>query len=345
MRAGRGLVILPAMSIAAPKSGRTRFTAQVLSNTPLCREHYRLTVRLTEPDVFPSTDPGQFVQTGCSPEIDMAPDGAEIEISPGHYPAWQDPELREPTAFLRRPYSIAGRRDTPAGTEIDLIYRVVGLGTLGLERMQPGQTLTLLGPLGNKFHLTDGKSIGLLVGGGVGLPPMFYLAETLWSEGWTGCAFLGAMAKDLLAATLKGPADEEGLPALCVQEFTRCGMPAVITTDDGSAGLPGRVTDGLRLYLQGLDDDARAIAVIFVCGPDPMMHAVARLAAEFGVEAQACLEQPMACGMATCQSCVVKVRGLRSGEQAHGTLDVGTPWRYRLACTDGPVFNTAEIIW
>jgi len=334
------------MSTAAPELRRRHFRGTVRVNEPICREHYRLRIALPAEPAFPPTEPGQFVQMACGPVDYEAIEDHTVELNPAPSEAWTGIDLAHPTAFLRRPYSIAARHDSDAGTEIDLIYRVAGLGTEGLERMKPGAPASLIGPLGNRFMLTEGKSIGLLVGGGVGLPPMFYLAEHLWEEGWSGCGFVGAQTADLLAVKFNDTApDEEGLPALCVQQFTRCGMPAVITTDDGSSGLHGRITEGLRRYLQDLDEEARSITVIFVCGPDPMMHAVADLAAEFDIEAQACLEQPMACGMATCQSCVVRVRGVREAEEPHGRLEDGTPWRYRLACTDGPVFHTRDVIW
>ena len=85
-----------------------------------------------------------------------------------------------------------------------------------------------------------------------------------------------------------------------------------------------------------------ARAVVFTCGPEPMMHAVAKLAKQHGVECQVCLEQAMACGMATCQSCIVKIE---DAKKPHGTTEHGRPWRFKLACTDGPVFAAEQVVW
>jgi dihydroorotate dehydrogenase electron transfer subunit len=81
---------------------------------------------------------------------------------------------------------------------------------------------------------------------------------------------------------------------------------------------------------------------VFTCGPEPMMHAVAKLAAMHDVDCQVCMEQAMACGMGTCQSCVVKIE---EHEQPHAVSETGRPWRFRLACTDGPVFRAEQVLW
>jgi len=321
-----------------------------LENVKLCREHYRLRIQLGHDEsgqAFPPTLPGQFVQLGCrTPDAAMDFElltGGEIEVEPGKQPALRQPELCGPLAMLRRPFSLAGRGDDGDGTWIELIHRVVGVGTAWLEQLQPGDAVDVIGPLGNAFALPASKSIGLMVGGGVGLPPMFYLAERLAAAGWTGVGFIGAMTRDLLAVTLNDqqPATD-GAPSRSVAEFARHDIDAVLTTDDGSLGLAGRITDGLHGYLDAQPSDDRERTVIFTCGPEPMMHAVAKLAATFGVECQVCMEQAMACGMGTCQSCVVKIE---DQQLPQGTTAAGQPWRYRLACTDGPVFSANDVVW
>src|SRR5690606_26754005 len=116
----------------------------------------------------------------------------------------------------------------------------------------PGDPVDLIGPLGNHFELPSGRTIGLLVGGGVGLPPMFYLAQALAQAGWSGVGFVGAMSRDLLAVTFDKTVkpDPAGRPVPCVTEFSRFGLGAVITTDDGSLGLKGRITAGLERHLR-----------------------------------------------------------------------------------------------
>ncbi len=327
---------------------RGLFDARITKNTPLCREHYLITLKMIGPDPFPPTKPGQFVQLGCGPQDWDALESCQssIEWPKDGPPKTTQAELLHPQAFLRRPFSLAGRRDTPDGAEIDIIHRVVGIGTEWLEHLRIGDKTQIIGPLGNDFSLPTDKSIGLLVGGGVGLPPMFYLAEALNTAGRTGCAFVGAMTHDLLAITpTDTPPDTTGTPLPTAEEFNRHNIPTVITTNDGSHGLKGLITDGLLNYLQNQPIENLPKTIIYTCGPEPMMEAVGKIATQFNVQMQACVEQAMACGMGTCQSCIVKIRGLKPGEIAHGHLDDGTPWRYRLACTDGPVFPAPDVIW
>jgi len=140
-------------------------------------------------------------------------------------------------------------------------------------------------------------------------------------------------------------ADAGGDPRLSVEEFARHGYPAVVTTDDGSAGLRGLITHGLERYIGKLSASDRRRAVIYTCGPHRMMHAVAEMAKGAGIDCQACLEQAMACGMGTCQSCVVKIEDPRNPKNPQGTTEDGRPWRYKLACTDGPVFAAERVVW
>ncbi len=330
---------------------RARFDATVVSNRVLCREHFLLRVHVPrEPNPFPATRPGQFIQLGCrTPDsaIDMNElAGGELEWSPDRPPRPTQPELCHPLAMLRRPFSLAGRADDDTGTTLDVIHRVVGVGTQWLAELVPGDAVDLIGPLGNQFALPEGKSLGLLVGGGVGLPPMFYLAEALRAAGWDAVAFVGAMTADLLAVTFDESTspNSSGEPAMSTREFATHGYSTVITTDNGSLGMKGRITAGLTRVLDALSDADAARAVVFTCGPEPMMHATADLAAKRGVDCQVCLEQAMACGMATCQSCVVKIDATGS-DVVHGETESGRPWRYRFACTDGPVFEAGDVVW
>ena len=339
--------ILRPMSHPQNTAGRRRFDAVVEINRKLCREHYLLRLRIVDGD-FPATKPGQFIQLGCrTPDASIDADallGREIEVTPGVMPTLSQPELCGRLAMLRRPFSLAGRGDDSRGTWIEIVHRVVGIGTAWLEQLAVGASVDLIGPLGNIFELPAGKSIGFMVGGGVGLPPMFYLAEAMRRAGWRGVGFVGAMTCDLLAVTFCDAIkpDAAGGALKSVKEFALHDYPAIVTTDDGSLGLKGRITAGLEKQLAALSVEDRAKAVVFTCGPEVMMHAVANLAEKFGVDCQVCLEQAMACGMSTCQSCVVKIED-RVKPQA--TDAAGRPWRYRLACTDGPVFGAKAVVW
>ncbi len=325
-------------------STRGQFHATVEANVPLCREHFRLV--LAVPD-FPTTEPGQFVQVACRDLETSYCETTELEWSPERPPALTAPELLSPLAMLRRPFSLAGRRDTEHGAEIDLIHRVVGVGTDWLSRLRKGDSVFVLGPLGNRFPLPPNDGIALMVGGGVGIPPMIYLAEKL--VGKRAVAFAGAVTRDLLSLTITDDAlppkpDDVG-PLYNVAEFARSGVPAVIATDDGSYGFRGYVTQALEAYLDrfglGSDPVVDSKIIVYTCGPEPMMRRVADIAERRGIQCQIAVERAMACGMGTCQSCCLKVR---KPDPSLPPMP-GNDWAYRLACTDGPVFRSTDLLW
>jgi dihydroorotate dehydrogenase electron transfer subunit len=323
-----------------PASPRDQFRCTVLANVPLCRDHYRLVLGLP---AFPPTEPGQFIQVSCR-DVEGVGDDREIEWSDVRPPQFHGTDLLAPHALLRRPFSLAGRRDRSGGVELDLIHRVVGIGTDWLARLKAGDAVDVLGPLGNRFALPPAGASALLVGGGVGIPPMLYLAEKL--AGRQAVAFCGALTRDLLPLTITAdaPNPDSADPQHTIEEFSRYGHPSVITTDDGSYGFRGYVTQALERYLDqsAIRDPRSAIgSVVYTCGPEPMMKRVAEIAAARGLECQVAVERAMACGMGTCQSCCIRVRK----PDASKPPLVGRDWCYRLACTDGPVFRGAELLW
>ncbi len=327
---------------ATPSPQRRRYDAEIVFNRVLCREHWLLRLRIIG-DLAP-TMPGQFVQLGCrSPKAETWI-GNESSAPIGAWPQLHQPELCGSVALLRRPFSIAERGEDDGGDWIEVIHRVVGVGTDWLAHLEAGESVDLIGPLGNHFDVPPQRDLGLLVGGGVGLPPMIYLARRLVAEGWDAVAFVAARSADLLALTMEGQTPSgEGRSTMCAREFTRHRVGAVVMTDDGSLGAKGLLGEGVERYLETLDADDRRRAVVFTCGPEPMMRGVASLASRFGTDCQVCLEQAMACGMGTCQSCVVKIES--DPASAHGKADNDRPWRYRLACTDGPVFDARQVVW
>jgi dihydroorotate dehydrogenase electron transfer subunit len=319
-----------------PHPSRGEFVATVHENLPLCLEHFRLVLRLPS---FPATEPGQFIQLQCRDgDRDYEPD-RQRDWQPGTPRGEADDELYGPLALLRRPFSLAGRRDHADGVDLEVIHRVVGVGTDWLSRLSPGQRVHLIGPLGNRFQVPCEDELAILVGGGVGIPPMLYLAEKL--AGRRAVGFSGALTRDLLPLTInkaaKPSSGEETIPALIIEEFARHGIPSVVTTDDGSFGFRGFVTQALERYL----DRNQTPAVIYTCGPEPMMKRVAEIAAARGIECQIAVERAMACGMGTCQSCCIRVK---KPDPAQPPLP-GKDWCYRLACTDGPVFRGTELLW
>ena len=324
-------------------SARGQFVATVTGNVALCDEHYRLTLRLP---AFPPTRPGQFVQVaGRNLDSVGQAEGRVIEWDDVRPVRLTEPEVTAPVPVLRRPFSLAGRRDVDGGVELLLIHRVVGVATDWLSRLAVGDKVHLLGPLGNTFAPPAEDGLAVLVGGGVGIPPMLYLAEAL--AGRPAVAFAGALRRGLLPLTTTddapapGPGDFTGRHN--VAEFARHGIPAVISTDDGSYGFRGFVTQALERYLDAYVTDRadRARAVVYTCGPEPMMKRVADIAARRDVACQVAVERAMACGMGTCQSCCIRVR---KPDPAKPPLP-GSDWCYRLACTDGPVFAGRELLW
>jgi dihydroorotate dehydrogenase electron transfer subunit len=332
-------------------SARGQYLTTVVRNTVLCREHFLLTLRCAD---FPASEPGQFVQIACvDPSQEGVPD-VELDWTPGDPRSVEGFELASRSAVLRRPFSLAGRRETADGIEIDIIGREVGIGTCWMSSLRPGNQVSVIGPLGNAFTLPAAGGMAIMVGGGVGIPPMIYLAEKLAQharatgiEPPRAIAFCGAMSLDLLALSVDRsvPAKDldRGEPQLNITQFAQHQIPAVITTDDGSYGFKGFVTQALEKYLDSTlaSPAERQRAVIYTCGPEGMMKAVANLALSRNIACQVCVERAMACGMGTCQSCVIKVK---KDDPAVPPL-AGKDWCYRLACTDGPIFRAEKLLW
>ena len=319
---------------------RGLFTASVAASVPLCREHYRLTLRLA---ALPPTEPGQFVQVACADPVDADAEARAFDWHPGDQLDVADADLMERRATLRRPFSLAGRHDGAGGVELTLIHRTVGAGTDWLARLHTGDAVSILGPLGNRFTPPPAGGVALLVGGGVGIPPMMYLAQRWAGRGRT-VAFAGATTIALLPLTITADAPPPAHagdvdPLYNIAEFAAHGIPAVIATDDGSYGYRGFVTQALSAYLDRWPSDAPT--TVYTCGPEPMMRRVADVAASRGLACQVAVERAMACGLGTCQSCCIKVR---KADPAAPPL-AGSPWAWRLACTDGPVFAAADLIW
>lgn len=341
---------LPQADTDASPRRRGRYLATVLANEPLCREHNRLV--LAAPG-FPPSEPGQFVQVKCRDVDDAAlGDIPDREWTWSGEPALlarsTQPDLFRPTPILRRPFSIAGRRRTQQGDAVELINRDIGPGTHWLFNLRAGQQVDLIGPLGNAFALPAPGELALLVGGGVGIPPMIYIAQALAelnaqqgaSRRREAIALCGALSLDLLPLKVIDTGDSTSsgaaAPRRNIAEFAAFGFDSVISTDDGSYGYPGRVTEALVHYLDHYLDQRRGASapIVYTCGPEAMMKAVAAIAHQRNLPCQVAVERAMACGMGTCQSCVI--RQTYANERG---------WRYRLACTDGPVFEASTLLW
>lgn len=297
----------------------------VAANDPVCREHLRLTITAER---FPIAQPGQFVHlcpAGAN-EASGAPGGGNERRRPG-----------EQGFMLRRAFSIAGLRRTRTGTSIEILYRVMGRGTRWLASLRAGNRISVLGPAGNTFPVHPAKSHAWLVAGGVGLPPLLWLAEALHAAGKQVVAFCGARSADLLPIGMDpdcAPATDARTAHLCVRELAAHAVPAVISTDDGSLGYRGQVGEAMAAY-HACHAMPAADLVVYACGPEAMLRSVAQHCGQRGLECYVCMERAMACGIGTCQSCVVPVRDPADPEG----------WRYVLCCTEGPVFAAGDVIW
>lgn len=230
------------------------------------------------------------------------------QVRPGQFVHVLVPHLGE--SILRRPFSVF-RADRD---QLAILYKGVGKGTRTLSYLRMGETLSLIGPLGRGYPgLSDGN-YPVLVAGGYGMAALYLCARGLPVK---GTAFFGGRS----AADI-----------LCVKEFEALGWHVVVTTEDGSLGIKGKVTDALDAWFQA--DGAGHRPELFVCGPSGMLKAVAARALQHSWPAWVSVDNNMGCGVGACLTCVLKVRG-RGGDE----------WTWARACREGPVFNAEEIIW
>ncbi len=213
--------------------------------------------------------------------------------------------------LLRRPFGV--HRIVKGGIEV--LYEVIGKGTTSLSAKKKSEHLDIIGPLGNGFSVKrPARGIqrpAVLVAGGVGVAPLLCLAEEMTKKKIKLYVMIGA---------------KTGAHILCEKEFRRLGCFCLVSTEDGSKGHKGYVTDIMRHLLIVV---RRKVSGIYACGPHPMLKAVSRIAASSGIPCQVSMEEHMACGVGVCLGCPVKVK---SGG-------------YKMVCKDGPVFNMEEIAW
>ena len=212
--------------------------------------------------------------------------------------------------LLGRPLSVLG--DDPRRGVIRFLLKAVGEGTRRLHALEPGEKVFALGPLGRPFAIPapDSRKPAILVGGGVGVPPLVYLAERFVQEGITFTFLQGARTREDL---------------LLLEELAELGVKPVVTTEDGSEGIRGLVTAPLQ------DELARDAVAVYACGPEGMLKAVAGMC-RGKVPSHLSLEARMGCGYGVCLGCVVTV--VRGGK----TL-------YERVCQEGPVFDGEVVLW
>jgi dihydroorotate dehydrogenase electron transfer subunit len=232
---------------------------------------------------------------------------------PGHFVALAVGG-EQSSMLLRRAFSIYSvqSRGVYGGT-LEIVFATNGKGTQWLSRLHRHDQVDIVGPLGRPFALPKEPVACVLVAGGYGSAPMFSLADALRARGCRVDVVLGASTESKLFGVL---------------DAKRIAASLTITTDDGTAGERGRVTDVLPGVLTRTDAD-----VVYACGPMPMLQAVARVATEHGAYSQCAVEESMACGIGVCMSCVLPIVG-----------DDGVTRMLR-SCVDGPVFRGDRVRW
>jgi dihydroorotate dehydrogenase electron transfer subunit len=213
-------------------------------------------------------------------------------------------------ALLRRPFSIFQVN----GDTFSILYKSVGKGTKALSRMKPSEELSVIGPLGHGFTVPKpGGETPLLVAGGYGMAAMYLLAERSPQK---GIVFVGGRRR---------------VDILCEQDFRALGWEVRVTTDDGSHGEKGLVTQPVLAEIQNPKSKIRKLK-LFACGPTPMLKAVGKIAADFNVPAELSMDEHMCCGVGVCLTCVIPIKS-------------GDGWEYQRTCTEGPVFDARQIAW
>ncbi len=237
--------------------------------------------------------------------------------------------------LLRRPISIM--RTSTQGGWVELLYKVVGDGTRLLAQRQPGEKLDMLGPIGVPFKFNRERQRTLLIGGGVGMPPMVFAAQQLHSDAhFKPFVILGSEVPfpfNPQPSRILIPEMPDGVIA-SMPLLDDWGIPNRLTSQSDFAGCyPGFVTDLARHWLNSLDREIRDQVEILSCGPHPMLTAVAALASEFDLPCQISLEEFMACGVGGCAGCVVPVQTPEAGQTM------------KRVCVDGPVFDARQVFF
>jgi dihydroorotate dehydrogenase electron transfer subunit len=263
------------------------FDARILENRPV-GGYFRLVLE-DRHGVLADALPGQFLN---------------LKVQPGWSP------------LLRRPFSIARlRRGRGKALEVEVLYAVVREGTRLLSQKVQGGTVDVLGPLGRPFPHLDREHPALLVGGGIGIPPLIYLAEHLVARRVPVSVFLGART---------------GADVVGREVFRGLGVPLAVYTDDGSLGHRGFVTDLLARHL-GSGRCPKG-TVIHACGPRPMFRSITEIARKHRTPAYLSWEESMACGLGICLTCSCPVVE-------------GEALRMVRTCVEGPVFEASQIRW
>jgi dihydroorotate dehydrogenase electron transfer subunit len=285
------------------------FTASVSANKAIGEHFFRLYLELDNNAVeaFRKAEPGQF---------------AELDLSTVALPAQKQipDELSDRSSrqiLLRRPFSFTNIECSDSKVILEILYCVLGPATLRMKTLKPADEINLIGPLGNGFKIFSDKKLAILAAGGMGAPPLEHLAKELKNQ-----------CPKTEVITMTGARNISQLPWL-----ENKNTQTLISTDDGSAGFKGFVTEMLVKWLKDKKPDSSK-TIIYACGPEEMLAQAATISSKFNISCQVSLERMMACGTGLCQSCAVKCINKQTKETG-----------YKLCCKDGPVFWADEVVW
>ena len=226
-------------------------------------------------------------------------------IQPGQFAHVRILPLKD--ALLRRPFSIF----QVAGDTFSILYKNVGKGTDVLSRMRTGEEISVIAPLGHGFTVPPtGGDTPLLVAGGYGMAAMFLLAQRSPQK---GIVFVGGRRR---------------VDILCEKDFAAIGWEIRVATEDGSHSEKGLVTQPLIAELKRHASGKK----LYACGPTPMLKVIGKIAEDFNLPAELSMDDHMCCGVGTCLTCVIPVKA-------------GDSWKYQRTCTEGPVFDSRQIVW
>jgi dihydroorotate dehydrogenase electron transfer subunit len=265
--------------------------AEILLNRKVSDKYYEM--ELSCPELTDEAKPGQFLM---------------LKVKPGYEP------------YLRRPFSFYGIGSLKDQRSFKILYKVVGSGTRLLAEMKHGERVDIIAPLGNGFSFSSDNHEAVMVAGGVGLPPLLYLAEYMRKnrkEGSKTIFLYGGQSKSDI---------------IDIERIRDASSEVKVCTEDGSVGSKMLVTELLELHLQRKGDWSSI--QIFSCGPKAMLRVVSSIAKKYDIPCQVSLESYMACGFGACLGCVVKVLQEKSNDIV-----------YERVCKEGPVFDSGRIVW
>lgn len=310
--------------ISRPDKGM--FDAAVIANKQIRGSFYRLGLEFSADAAaaFAKAMPGQFA------ELDLS----GIALPPANGIAEDLRDASERKILLRRPFSFCDVTSRKDKTRVEILYCALGPATLRMTTLSPGKLVSVIGPLGNGFHVPAGKKTALLVSGGMGAGPLIHLAKTIVTDNPKAEIMVFAGAKSKTELPFENPTDEISRQlGYSLHEFARFAVESQLATDDGSAGYDGFVTDCFTKWL-GQNSLLLKDAVIYSCGPEKMLARMAKIAEDKKIDCQISMERMMACGIGVCQSCAVKCK-----------VDGSSETIYKLCCKDGPVFDSKEIVF